>query len=78
MSCKLDPEPEHLLTQDPHPNGNPEHLPVGREQEPWDISLLTWHEFFKHLYSHVGQSQGFPVKYISKGQFGIYIFLLFL
>ena len=60
--------------QDPHPDGNPEHLVGngGRKQEPWVPPLLTWHEFFKHLYSHA------PVKYISKGQFGIYIFLLFL
>ena len=59
-------------TQDPHPD--PEHSVGndGRKQEPRVNPVLTWHVFFKHVTSHT------PVKYILNGQFGIYIFLLFL
>ena len=60
--------------QDPHPDGNPEHLVGngGRKQEPLVNPVLTSHVLFKHVTSHT------LVKYILKGQFGIYVFLLFL
>jgi hypothetical protein len=56
---ELDPEPEHSLTQDPHPDGNPVHLVGngGRKQEPWVPPVLTWHEFFKHVTSHAPKAE---------------------
>ena len=51
--CVVFPE-EHSSTQEPHPLGNPLHLPLCRKQEPMFPPVLTWQEFSKHVTSHLG------------------------